>query len=202
MQRIIKFRGKRIDNREWVFGNGVVVVDEDYVAIPKTKDVTSAHYAIKLVKIVPETAGQFTGLKDKNKVEIYEGDILQFIGGTCDILPCGLYGYQHYSIGQILIVQYLDTGFTLRKPELIDKDMPNLVGNVDQYAFWNHQRSFKAIGNCFDNPELLNPPQEGVLNMTDPNIKTEEVAAPVTETEQEQVPGTPAVIEPDTEETE
>jgi hypothetical protein len=75
------FRGKKIDTKEWVFGNGVVIVDSDYVAIPHTKDVTSTDYSIKLCKIIPNTLGQCTGINIRYKNNtppqfIYEGDIV------------------------------------------------------------------------------------------------------------------------------
>lgn len=98
---------------------------------------------------------QFTGLKDKNGKEIYEGDVIKFVGGTANFIPCGIYSYQKHEVGTILVVTKLLSGFSLQKPLHINEDIPNLVGNIDNYTFWNHQRSFEVIGNIYDNPELL-----------------------------------------------
>ena len=71
--RTIKFRGKRVDNNEWVYGN--------YVLDPQGKhriyyqpfvDATSNTYHF----VHPETVGQFIGLQDCNKIDIYEGDFI------------------------------------------------------------------------------------------------------------------------------
>ena len=74
---------------------------------------------------------QYTGLKDKNGKEIYEGDIVKIKSNPLDM------------IGYIIYDEY-DLAFELRDDE-----------NESQECLWYQEQELEVIGNIYDNPELL-----------------------------------------------
>lgn len=136
MNRTIKFRGKRIDNGQWVYGD-LVQCAHDILILPINTGWT--HH-----KVIPETVGQFTGLLDRNGKEIWEGDIFKEdnsgIVRSVFRVPGGLafednpvsFGYDH----RVPLYPYSSIA-----------EMQNVS--------WLSQ-CCEVIGNIHDNPELLN----------------------------------------------
>ena len=123
--RDIKFRGKFLDDTsEWLYGNYVYI--EDDVFHHKIADKSGL-----LLDIDNNTIGQYTGLKDKNGKEIYEGDIVK------------VFTNKEWRIGKII---YEHSEFTIDVTN--NKDLKygrtSIIENLTE-----------VIGNIYDNPELL-----------------------------------------------
>lgn len=68
----IKFKAKRLDNGEWVKGD--LVHSTSYVGISYPSDEFSDVPIVH--RVDPSTVCQFTGLKDEDENDIFEGDLL------------------------------------------------------------------------------------------------------------------------------
>lgn len=124
--REIKFRGKRLDNGEWLYGSLVILNGRYFIF-----DDANRH------EVDPTTVGEFTGLKDKNGKEIYEGDVIRSPLSEDKTRPHRIFYH---------------TGNAAFMGALVDrKELCYLRLDQD----WIYKFGKEVIGNIHDNLELL-----------------------------------------------
>jgi len=130
MAREILFRGKSIDNGEWLYGSLCIDPYRGDAEISDHDDINLGRYDVD-----PDTVGQFSGLTDKNGNKIFEGDILKvFYYGKSKIFGVVKFGESRFFIDD------------------------NFMGSIKAKAPMSDMFSryeFEVIGNIHDNPELL-----------------------------------------------
>ena len=140
MNREIKFRGQRKDTKEWVYGffiqdaTSKTVYIENYVGLEFSG--SNAYW-----EVIPETVGQFTGLKDKNGKEIYEEDIIRM-------------STEYESAEKIDLVRFLNGGF------VVEWDNQFAGGEADSTTIgWAIEEGviIEIIGNIHENSKLIHP---------------------------------------------
>ena len=141
--REILFRGKRLDNGEWVDGYLyehepalVGIASENDVPEPSKWFIARTGFAdwnmprpVEFVEIDPSTVGQYTGMKDKNGKKVFEGDI----------------------------VRKTNEG---RHPEIFIANIRTCFYTIEEvyYSPFEHfteSCEYEIIGNTHDKPELL-----------------------------------------------
>ena len=131
--REILFRGKRMDDGEWVEGYLVKAVGGECMILSVTTEHCGGAEFSEGCHCDPTTVGQYTGLNDKNGKRIFEGDICR-----------------NTRTGEIVSVKWHGTmaGYVWnkRRADGFLFDFGELFRACDKY---------EVIGNIHDNPEML-----------------------------------------------
>ncbi|EKZ4829384.1 hypothetical protein QO275_001638 [Listeria monocytogenes] len=143
--REIEFRGKRIDNGEWVYGNLMQFEDSaTFIFADERKGastLTYAHFIINNMHAIDEkTIRQYTVLKDKNGKKIFEGDIVAF-------------SEDDFHVFNSQVEYFSEDGypaFDIKVPSTYYFDS-NVFSEVSMSGLYE----IEVIGNIHENPELL-----------------------------------------------
>lgn len=141
--REIKFRAKRLDNGEWVNGSGLLIAD-DFCVIDRDTEMyvdekyewagNTHFFRVAGVMCDLKTIGQYTGLKDKNGKEVYEGDIVKSISGKV-----GYVIFLQQEMGYVVVWDNCDT----------------CLGHRNRGGGYECDGSIEVISNIYDNPDFV-----------------------------------------------
>lgn len=130
----IKFRARAANSLEWVYGYYAELHQPGY-------DRKRGHYIIYFddngamyqMLVDPKTVGLYTGLKDKNVTEIYEGDVVK------------------YKLGSLVVIG--DVRWDNKLVQFV-KRAEKVQGKFDYKALSSYLPSTEVIGNIHENPEF------------------------------------------------
>lgn len=136
IMRDILFRGKRLDNGEWMCGDLIENQGRYFIyhAMSETtiEDNDDGRIVVAAVEVDPDTVGQYTGLKEKNGKKIFEGDIMSLVTEFGDTI--------------IREIRFIDGAFCV-----IGEQEDDLHG-----LSWAVEMCDGIVGdNIHDNPDLL-----------------------------------------------
>lgn len=121
--REIKFKAKRLDDNSWVFGYFYEENDNTYIIENRQKE--SKLNRNLSYQVDPSTVCQFTGLKDCEGNEVWEGDIVEF----------ETYDLYKGNVKTEAVIEYTSSGY---------------VAVTDNIPYSLCTKCIKVVGNKFD----------------------------------------------------
>ena len=163
------FKGKRLDNGEWVTGNliqnpffkGVrswISSEQEYKT--RLRSISRTQALWDSIEVDSSTICQCTGLKDKNDKLIWENDIVDFLGHKGVIkYECGSFGIAYKNIIDWDEIKSKIMSVTGCDNDLYACENDYFISLWEIYWNFNDEDdsvdTVEVIGNIFDNPELL-----------------------------------------------
>lgn len=128
------FRGKRLNNEEWVYGNLIIRRNRYYIATNDNLDfmkvANDGMASLRLIEVIPESVGGYSSVNDRNDIKVFAGDIIESIVDD-------------------------ESGFLEECRAIVIFDKGAYYGdgptNIETYEF----KDCAVIGNLFDNEELV-----------------------------------------------
>lgn len=137
MDREILFRGLSNQGKGWLYGDVVRNVEGAVAIMPPYQ--MNMDNTCSQNEVNPDTIGQYTGLKDKNGRQIFDGDILEYIGKRKDNMSK---------------VYHRKVVFYEGMFSLLSKELPVYTALKD-HCMEDGRSAWHVIGNIHDNPELM-----------------------------------------------
>jgi hypothetical protein len=141
-KREIKFRGKRIDNGEWIYGLLLKNINGDCAIQVECNNIEDGWWkSVACIPVIRESVGQYINLDTPNESmvyyeaeQLYEGDILS--SGSCKYVV-------EYDEGKFFGISNEGDKYGL------------YTMNLDKHSFRSSFHPIKKVGNIIDNPELM-----------------------------------------------
>ena len=148
--REILFRGKRLDNGDWVEGAFLNDRDGAFYICPAVSDISYGDSGNRRrigcwYKVDPSTVGQYTGLNDKNGERIFEGDMIKPFDDEIDKM---IVEFHH---GQFLLCLYGERGYMTE----YGWEEEGNYGCFESEPLSSYGDDIEIIGNIHDNPEFM-----------------------------------------------
>lgn len=156
MDREILFRGKQIRDSEWIYGDLSRQLQESRCFVfPILKDdkidwndCAADPFAYE---VDPNTVTQYTGLKDKNGVKIFEGDIVEISNFKTGRIDGPLHSHKPFN----LEVVFFRGGFLFSTKNDIEKEFGLVLSEYGLQDSSSDSYSVEVIGNIYDNKNLI-----------------------------------------------
>lgn len=150
MDKEVIFRGKLSHSGEWVFGS-LLKIGSNYHIVTESDMCEDGHHICQESDtptwVDPDTVGQYAGLNDKHGKKVFEGDIVRRKDSAFGSVDTGVVKYD--CLLGAFVLEYEDYGrvyqCTFKKDFSYNDGKCTIEGTY----------SYEAIGNVFDNSELL-----------------------------------------------